>query len=135
MREKFERFMAGRYGNDQLNMFLLLVCALSTLIAALIRATFLGWLFELIALFAVGFSFVRMFSRDLHKRSRENGKYLQLKYKGTNEARMLRERWIQRKYYKFFHCPACRTRLRVPKGKGKVNIVCRKCGYSFKGRT
>ena len=25
----------------------------------------------------------------------------------------------------------CRTLLRVPKGKGKIKIVCRKCGNSF----
>ena len=27
------------------------------------------------------------------------------------------------------------TRLRVPRGKGKINIVCRKCGTSFQRKT
>ena len=30
-----------------------------------------------------------------------------------------------------FRCPGCGTLLRVPKGKGKIKIVCRKCGNSF----
>ena len=48
---------------------------------------------------------------------------------------MIKVRWTQRKDYKFFTCPACHTTLRVPKHKGKINIVCKKCGNSFTGRT
>ena len=47
----------------------------------------------------------------------------------------MRERWSQRKDYRFFKCRSCRTRLRVPRGKGKLNIVCRKCGTSFQRKT
>ena len=32
-------------------------------------------------------------------------------------------------------CPACKTTLRVPKGRGKIKIVCRKCGNSFMGKS
>ena len=49
--------------------------------------------------------------------------------------RGLRERWSQRRDYKFFRCPSCRTLLRVPKGKGKIKVVCRKCGNSFIKKT
>ena len=45
--------------------------------------------------------------------------------------RLGKERWQQRKEYKFFTCPACKTVLRVPKGEGKIKLVCRKCGTSF----
>lgn len=37
----------------------------------------------------------------------------------------------QRKVYRFFTCPQCSQKLRVPKNKGKVRITCTKCGHSF----
>ena len=57
------------------------------------------------------------------------------KEKAAAELRLFKERWIQRKYYKFFTCPSCRASLRVPRHRGKIKIVCRKCGTSFFGKT
>ncbi len=79
--------------------------------------------------------YFRMFSRNVYKRREENGKYMRLKYKAAAELRLFKERWIQRKYYKFFTCPSCRANLRVPRHRGKIKIVCRKCGTSFFGKT
>ena len=53
----------------------------------------------------------------------------------SGKFEMIKVRWTQRKDYKFFTCPNCKTALRVPRGHGKVNIVCRKCGTSFTGKT
>ena len=44
-------------------------------------------------------------------------------------------RMLSRNVYRRLKCPSCRTRLRVPRGKGKINIVCRKCGTSFQRKT
>lgn len=33
--------------------------------------------------------------------------------------------------YKVIDCPNCKTRLRVPKGKGKIKITCQKCSNAF----
>jgi hypothetical protein len=83
----------------------------------------------------LGITYYRMLSRDLVRRSDENYKYLRAKDKMLVHFRLIKERWIQRKEYKFFICPACKATLRVPKGRGKVKIVCRKCGNSFTGKT
>ena len=32
-------------------------------------------------------------------------------------------------------CPSCRAWLRVPRGKGKLNITCRQCGERFTRNT
>ncbi|MBQ6402421.1 MAG: hypothetical protein IJI27_00815 [Oscillospiraceae bacterium] len=77
----------------------------------------------------------RMLSRNIYRRQQENGAYLRERYKVTSWWNGIRDRWAQRKDYKFYKCPSCRTRLRVPRGKGKLNIVCRKCGTSFQRRT
>ena len=74
-------------------------------------------------------------SRNVYRRQQENGAYLRQKYKITSAWRGAVDRWHQRHDYRFFKCPACRTRLRVPRGKGKINIVCRKCGTSFQRKT
>ena len=133
MRERLARFMAGRNGNDRLNMFLLIVDAVLIVLSTVWRSAS-GVLYPLV-LVLLGYIYLRMFSRNVYKRREENGKYMRLRYKVDAALRLRRERWVQRKDYKFFTCPSCRTSLRVPRHRGKVKIVCRKCGTSFFGKT
>lgn len=135
MRERFARFMAGRYGTDQLNRFMLISAVVCMLLAAILNGTAVSRVFWLISFVLLIFTYLRMFSRDRYKRAAENNKFLSARYKLKNKLVILKERWVQRKDYKFFSCPSCRTTLRVPKGKGQVNIVCRKCGTSFRRKT
>ena len=132
MREKFARFMSGRNGNDQLNLFILIADIVLLLLAG-IFANSLGKVLYPLVILLLGYAYFRMLSRNLYKRSEENGKYLRLRYKLMAELRIHWERWVQRKDYKFFTCPSCKTTLRVPRGHGKIKIVCRKCGNSFTG--
>lgn len=39
------------------------------------------------------------------------------------------------KIYKYFECPNCSQKIRVPKGHGKIEITCPKCGEKFIKRT
>lgn len=134
MREKFARFMSGRNGNDQLNLFILIADIVLLLLAG-IFADSLGKVLYPLVILLLGYAYFRMLSRNLYKRSEENGKYLRLRYKLMAELRVHRERWVQRKDYKFFTCPSCKTTLRVPRGHGKIKVVCRKCGNSFTGKS
>ena len=134
MRERFARFMAGRNGNDQLNLFLLIVDLILMLLSSIFSKSIGGVLYPIVIALLV-YVYFRMFSRNVYKRREENGKYMRLKYKAAAELRLFKERWIQRKDYKFFTCPSCRASLRVPRHRGKIKIVCRKCGTSFFGKT
>ena len=134
MRERFARFMAGRNGNDQLNIFLLIVDLILMLLSSIFSKSIGGVLYPIVIALLV-YVYFRMFSRNVYKRREENGKYMRLKYKAAAEIRLFKERWIQRKDYKFFTCPSCRASLRVPRHRGKIKIVCRKCGTSFFGKT
>ena len=134
MRQKFAQFMSGRNGNDQFNLFLLIVDVILLLLAGMF-ADSLGKVLYPLVILLLGYAYFRMLSRNLYKRSEENGKYLRLRYKLMAELRVHRERWVQRKDYKFFTCPSCKTTLRVPRGHGKIKIVCRKCGNSFTGKS
>ena len=126
--------MAGRNGNDQLNIFLLIVDLILMLLSSIFSKSIGGVLYPIVIALLV-YVYFRMFSRNVYKRREENGKYMRLKYKAAAELRLFKERWIQRKYYKFFTCPSCRASLRVPRHRGKIKIVCRKCGTSFTGKT
>lgn len=133
MRERFARFMAGRNGNDQLNVALLAIVAVLLLVGAVAKESArVLYPLMLVLLFVIYF---RMFSRDLPRRSQENGRFMRWWMKVSGSLRVRKERWVQRRDYKFFVCPSCKTVLRVPRGKGKIKLVCRKCGSSFIGKS
>ncbi len=134
MREKLMRFMVGRNGNDQLNLFLYAVDAVLLIAATLIGGQVGRWMWVAV-LVLLGYIYFRMFSRNLTKRREENGKFLRILYSVQAGLKIRREKWVQRKDYKFFTCPSCKTTLRVPRGNGKIKIVCRKCGNSFTGKS
>ena len=126
--------MAGRNGNDQLNVFLLIIDVVLLVLAGIISRG-RGTILYPMAIVLLLYIYFRMFSRNLYKRREENGKFLRLKYSVESYFRVRKEQWRQRKDYKFFTCPSCRAALRVPKGRGKLRIVCRKCGTSFFGKS
>ena len=122
--------MTGRNGSDQLNRFLAVLAVLA-LVLSMILPSKIRSLFYVLFLILLVMTYYRMLSRNLYKRREENARYLQKRSQFVGNFRLLKERWIQRKDYCFFSCPSCRTTLRVPKGRGKIKIVCRKCGTSF----
>ena len=133
-RRRMAGFMAGRNGNDQLNLFLLIVDVVLLLLASIFARSLGAFLYPLV-LALLGYTYFRMLSRNLYKRRTENEKYMRLRAKAASKLRLVRERWVQRRDYKFFTCPSCRAVMRVPRGRGKIKIVCRKCGSSFTGKS
>ena len=129
------RFMAGRNGNDQLNRFLLLAAVVLLLLASILRRSVLGNLLSLLVPVLLVLTYFRMLSRDLYRRRSENERYLRELEKLRAKLRILRERWNQRKDYKFFICPSCKSVMRVPRGRGKIRIVCHRCGNTFTGKS
>ena len=135
MRAWFTRMMAGRNGPDHLNRFLSVVFLILSVCSMFVRNPRLASVLYTLSMALFVYVMFRMLSRNIYRRQQENGAYLRERYKITSWWNGLRDRWAQRKDYRFYKCPSCRTRLRVPRGKGKLNIVCRKCGTSFQRRT
>ena len=127
--------MAGRNGNDQLNRFLLLAAVVLLLLASILRRSVLGNLLSLLVPVLLVLTYFRMLSRDLYRRRSENERYLRELEKLRAKLRIQRERWNQRKDYKFFTCPSCKSVMRVPRGRGKIRIVCHRCGNTFTGKS
>lgn len=127
--------MAGRNGNDSFNMFLLIVGLILAVLSGIFKKSVVGTLLAGLVLGILIFTYYRMLSKNVYKRSDENAAYLRKKEAVKKFFRCQKQRWVQRKEYKFFNCPKCKTMLRVPRGRGKIKIVCRKCGNSFVGKS
>ena len=126
----FQRFMYGRYGTDNLNRLLSIMCLI-----LFILSYFTSGLLYPLAVLLMTYTLFRMFSRNTWKRSRENQAYLNIKGKIIAGINPIKTRYRQRKTHRFFKCRSCRTTLRIPKGRGRVVITCPKCGTNFEGKT
>ena len=126
--------MQGRYGTDGLSRFLSIAAFVLAIAAIFFRGLARNILWTA-AIILIAFAYYRIFSRNFDARSRENQKYLRVKNRIAAGVRLRRDMLRQRKTHRFFRCPECRAMMRVPKGKGKVQIRCSKCGNAFVKRT
>ena len=128
MRNRFQQFMYGRYGMDQLNRFLSTVALIILVVSMFIRRPIV----EIVALALLFWCYYRMFSKNISKRYAENQKYLgytqKIRSRFTREKNMME----QRKTHHIYTCPGCGQKIRIPRGKGqKVEIECPKCHEKF----
>ena len=127
MKERMQRFMAGRYGNDQLNQFIFIVAIISMVLEIITRQS----LFYTLTLVLLILAYVRVFSRNINKRWEGNMKFLQKKDAILNKFRKQKYYAAQRRNFHIYTCPQCKQKIRIPKGKGKISITCPKCRTSF----
>lgn len=121
------KIMIGRYGVDPLNKFLLI----TSLIAMLISNIFGGAILYTIALLVLAYTYFRMLSKNHYKRHQENNRYLYYKNKVLNVFRKGKNTVNQRKVYHIYKCPSCKQKIRIPRGKGRIQITCPKCHTQF----
>ena len=129
-RNALQRFMYGRYGSDQLNVFLMVSYLLLLLLSILPGLDFL----ELISFVLVAITLFRTLSRNLTARRAENAKFLRLTAPLTRWYRLKRT-ILRDKEHRYFKCPSCGQQLRVPKGKGRITVNCRSCGSRFQEKS
>ena len=127
MKEKFMRFMYGRYGVDSLGK-----CMIWSALAMIILANiFESSLLSSLSLVLLIYSYFRMFSRNIYKRSAENQTYLEKTYKIRSWFVGQKNAFAQRKTHRIYKFPTCKQKIRVPKGKGSIEISCPKCNTKF----
>ncbi len=126
MREKLYRFMQGRYGADQLNRFLMIL-----VIVCLVFSLFGFRIFYVLGIALLFYSYFRIFSKNLYKRREENAAYLRWEYKWKQRFGSWKRTMQQRKTHHIYRCPSCKQKIRVPKGKGRIEIRCPKCSQTF----
>ncbi len=132
MLNKLRQFMYGRYGNDALNICLIISGAVVTMILSVFfyRAAFVSYIGMVFYILAA----VRALSKNHQARIKENQKFLRIiepvKRFTVNKINQHRD-----KDHKYYACPQCRKTLRVPKGRGKIKISCPHCSKEFLRKT
>ena len=130
--ESLRRFFYGRYGSDELNFMLLIaavaISVVNMILSLIFRNSFVytkivSPILYVLMLCLLGLSLARSLSRNVYARQKEN--------------RWFRRQWsrIRDRNNRYYACPKCRQTVRVPKGKGKINIHCPKCGEKFIKKT
>ncbi len=126
MREKIYRFMQGRYGSDGLNRFLMIL-ALVLMVLSVFGVPFS----YLLGIVCMVYAYFRMFSRNIYKRQMENSAYMKYEYKVKQKIATWKRDMKQRKTHHIYRCPSCKQKIRIPRGRGRIEIRCPKCSQTF----
>jgi hypothetical protein len=125
--------MYGRYGGDNLSKALLILSFILIIMAGFLPR-------NLSSLIVIGYiptaiGIFRIFSKNIFKRKQENYKYIKWENSVIKWGKQKLNRVKDSKTHKYFTCPDCKQKLRVPRGKGKISVTCPKCKKSFKGKS
>lgn len=132
----FRRFLYGRYGNDQLNLAIIIVSFVFGLVSMFVPG-YVGLAMMLLQLIFIGLYLARAFSRSIYKRRKENESFMRFwgsvkkRFRGVSS---FFSRLKDRKH-KYFKCPLCKSRLRVPRGRGSITITCPRCRHHFDAKS
>lgn len=124
MKDKFIRFMSGRYGVDILGRDLLIVSIIIMVINLFVKSSLLGLVPSLISFYVI----FRTMSKNYPKRYNENRVYALFRQR-------IKTNTLDRKKFRYFTCKKCKQKVRVPKGRGKITITCPRCAHKFDKKT
>ena len=137
MRDKFNKFMQGRYGVDELSRFTMgvaLALIILTMFVNIVNRS-VGSVLDFLGIAAIVYAYIRIFSRNIQQRYAENQKYLQMTSKLRLRFNKEKNLMKQRKTHHIYACPGCGQKIRIPRGKGKIEIECPKCHTKFVKRS
>lgn len=127
MRDRMIQFMRGRYGYDELGR----VTMWSSLILFVIYALTGIRLLALIAIILLALTDFRLLSRNIARRSEENRVFLKNTAFITRRSARFKQDVKDRRHYRIYRCPNCKQKIRIPKGKGRIEITCPRCHIEF----
>lgn len=119
--------MRGRHGIDQFGQFLMFVSLAFLVLGGVFRI----YLFRMLAFAGLIYLYYRAFSKNLSKRQEENRRYLAETERLRFRFQSIKLQLSMRKTHKYFKCKSCKKKLRVPRGKGKIEVTCPHCGAKF----
>ena len=123
MKKWLQNLMAGRNGSDALSFTLFMIY-----LGICMFAIFSGiQLLQIFALAIILYAFFRILSRNIPARQAENEAYLRFLSRLSADSRARKAR-RQDKAHRYYRCKHCGAVLRVPRGIGKIEITCPKCG-------
>lgn len=127
MKDKFQRFMTGRYGVDELGKYSLYLTIALLIIGLFVRSRFLNGITFILVLVL----YFRMFSKNYAQRRKENEIFLKYKNQAVRFFNKEKQMTQDRVKFHIYTCPSCGQKIRIPRGKGKIAITCPKCKTEF----
>ena len=128
LKNKFYRFMYGRYGTDTLSKVLLWVylafIVICSVVSFFVDSIWFSVFYYVGTVAMIIWMFFRMFSRNIAARRRENDKF-------CGFFKLRRNKFRDRKTHVYRKCRNCNAVLRLPKAKGKHFVVCPRCKNRF----
>lgn len=121
LKDRFIRFMYGRYGVDSFGKFTIWGSLILMLIAGWTHRGILSWL----AWAGIIYSYFRMFSKNTYKRAAENQKYLQMTRGIRTFFYRQRNMITQRKTHHIYKCPSANRRSMFQKEKARLRSAAR----------
>ena len=126
LRNALSRFMYGRNGVDALGWALFGLELLLSIIGSFVRVQTVSAALYFVTMALMFMILLRMFSRNLTARRAENAKFLAWITPFLNDVRGAKARRADTAH-KYARC-SCGAWCRVPRGVGKVELTCPKCG-------
>lgn len=119
----FRNLMIGRYGHDRLGSVIFGAGFVCMLLSMFIKNFFLTSFFSIASWVLLIWCICRIYSRNIEARSREDRAF-------TAFLSRLKD-----KEHRYYRCPQCRQTVRVPRGRGRINIRCPRCSRQFIKKT
>lgn len=120
LKDFFRRVYVNSYGFDDLGKALIITYFVLFFINLLFRSRIFYFLAEIDLLYFV----IRFFSKKKFKRSEENRKYRRL----VKYAKLIKDNY---KTHHILVCKNCGQFIRIPKGKGNIEVTCPHCASKF----
>jgi hypothetical protein len=127
LRNRLAQWLEGRNGTDELAMACVWLAIVLYILSLILHSAIPTW----IALVLLVYAALRMSSRSIAARRRENRLFLSKVGPLGSWLRNPVEAATEAKSYKHLTCPSCGQKLRVPRGRGKMRVTCPKCHESF----
>ncbi len=118
--------MYGRNGVDALSWALVVLEVVLSLLSSFIHVRGVSQALYFVSTALMFVVLLRIFSRNLARRQAENAKFLTWWTPKANAIRGARARRAD-KAHKYVRC-SCGAYCRVPRGVGKIELTCPKCG-------
>ena len=119
-------FKRGRYGNDFLNFTLLIISLIFWMINIFLQNVALSFLINCLLIYCT----YRSLSKNIWTRQKENNRFLEATKDIRTNYKVVKMNFYDKKS-KYFICPNCKQIVKVPKGKGKIEISCPRCRNKF----
>lgn len=117
IKDIWNRFLQGRHGLDELCKTILIAGMVLYLLGGILQ----NGLILTLAMMGMIYAIYRALSRNEWDRNEENRKF-------NRYIKLWKVKYQERKTSRIFMCKGCGRMIRVPKGKGKIQVTCPTCG-------